>query len=163
MGVIRSAESSDLSRIMEIVSDARTIMRGSGNMRQWTAGYPSENIIDEDIKNGFGRIVIQDGDAVGYFAFIHSPEPTYGKIFGGKWTDEDSPYYVIHRIASTQSSHGVLKTILDYGFSQCDNIRVDTHKDNLIMRKLLSVNGFTYCGIIYLASGDERLAYQKTI
>ena len=118
MGVIRSAESSDLSRIMEIVSDARTIMRGSGNMRQWTAGYPSENIIDEDIKNGFGRIVIQDGDVVGYFAFIHSPEPTYGKIFGGKWTDEDSPYYVIHRIASTQSSHGVLKTILDYGFSQ---------------------------------------------
>ncbi|MFA6592129.1 MAG: N-acetyltransferase [Bacteroidales bacterium] len=163
MGMIRSAESSDLSRIMEIVSDARTIMRGSGNMRQWTAGYPSENIIDEDIKNGFGRIVIQDGDVVGYFAFIHSPEPTYGKIFGGKWTDEDSPYYVIHRIASTQSSHGVLKTILDYGFSQCDNIRVDTHKDNLIMRKLLSVNGFTYCGIIYLASGDERLAYQKTI
>lgn len=161
--MIRSAESSDLSRIMEIVSDARTIMRGSGNMRQWTAGYPSENIIDEDIKNGFGRIVIQDGDVVGYFAFIHSPEPTYGKIFGGKWTDEDSPYYVIHRIASTQSSHGVLKTILDYGFSQCDNIRVDTHKDNLIMRKLLSVNGFTYCGIIYLASGDERLAYQKTI
>jgi hypothetical protein len=22
-------------------------------------------------------------------------------------------------------------------------------------------HGFTYCGIIYLASGDERLAYQK--
>jgi len=24
-------------------------------------------------------------------------------------------------------------------------------------------HGFTYCGIIYLLSGDERLAYQKTI
>ena len=25
------------------------------------------------------------------------------------------------------------------------------------------MHGFTYCGIIYLLSGDERLAYQKTI
>ena len=24
------------------------------------------------------------------------------------------------------------------------------------------MHGFTYCGIIYLLSGDERLAYQKT-
>jgi hypothetical protein len=24
-------------------------------------------------------------------------------------------------------------------------------------------HGFTYCGIIYLLSGDERLAYQKMV
>ena len=30
------------------------------------------------------------------------------------------------------------------------------------MQRALEKSGFAYCGIIYLASGDERLAYQKT-
>ena len=37
---------------------------------------------------------------------------------------------------------------------------LDTHKDN-IMQYNIEKYGFTYCGIIYLASGDARLAYQK--
>ena len=30
-----------------------------------------------------------------------------------------------------------------------------------IMQHNIAKHGFTYCGIIYLANGDERLAYQK--
>ena len=30
-----------------------------------------------------------------------------------------------------------------------------------IMQVIIEKHGFTYCGIIYLANGDERLAYQK--
>ena len=41
------------------------------------------------------------------------------------------------------------------------NLRVDTHRDNRVMQHLLLQHGFTYCGIIHLASGDERLAYQR--
>ena len=37
----------------------------------------------------------------------------------------------------------------------------DTHRDNTIMQHLITKHGFTYCGIILLANGDERLAYQK--
>jgi len=42
-----------------------------------------------------------------------------------------------------------------------NNIRIDTHRDNAIMQHNIEKHGFTYCGIIYLANGDERLAYQK--
>ena len=38
---------------------------------------------------------------------------------------------------------------------------VDTHRDNAIMQHNIKKHGFTYCGIIYLANGDKRLAYQK--
>ena len=38
---------------------------------------------------------------------------------------------------------------------------IDTHKDNAIMQHNIVKHGFSYCGIIHLASGDERLAYQK--
>ena len=31
------------------------------------------------------------------------------------------------------------------------------------MQHCIKQYGFTYCGIIYLANGDERLAYQKII
>jgi hypothetical protein len=43
------------------------------------------------------------------------------------------------------------------------NIRIDTHQDNKIMQHNILKHGFSYCGIIYLLSGDERLAYQKII
>ena len=32
-----------------------------------------------------------------------------------------------------------------------------------IMQHNIQKHGFTYCGIIYLLSGDERLAYQKVV
>ena len=31
----------------------------------------------------------------------------------------------------------------------------------MIDQNIVEQHGFTYCGIIYLASGDERLAYQR--
>ena len=41
------------------------------------------------------------------------------------------------------------------------NIKIDTHRDNRIMLHCILSYGFTYCGIIYLTSGDKRLVYQK--
>lgn len=53
------------------------------------------------------------------------------------------------------------KAIMDWCFTHDPNIRIDTHKDNHIMQHCIVSYGFTYCGIIYLANGDPRLAYQK--
>ena len=100
------------------------------------------------------------GEIVGTFALLPSPEVTYNKIYNGRWLD-DEPYFVIHRIASTPESHGILDTLLDYCESQVDNIRIDTHEANIIMRKGLEKHGYQYCGIIYLLDGNERLAFQK--
>ncbi len=52
---------------------------------------------------------------------------------------------------------------MDFCFTHDANIRIDTHKDNLIMQHNIAKHDFTYCGIIYLPSGDERLAYQKIL
>ena len=34
---------------------------------------------------------------------------------------------------------------------------------NLFYAQIITILFFTYCGIIYLLSGDERLAYQKMV
>lgn len=159
---IRQAEATDLPTIMQLVASAKVIMRKSGNQNQWNDGYPSENIILEDIKNGSCRIVMNGDTAVGSFVLKAGPDPTYSNIYDGQWLD-DKPYHVIHRITSREDTHGIFNVMLRYCFSISNNIRIDTHKDNAIMRHLLEKNGFSYCGIIHIANGDERVAYQKAI
>jgi hypothetical protein len=87
-------------------------------------------------------------------------EPTYAKIYEGAWLN-DAPYGVIHRIAVAEQGRGIIGFCIDECFSRCQNLRIDTHRDNLPMHRALTNRGFVYCGIIYLENGDERLAYQK--
>ena len=159
--MIREARPSDISAIMQVMEAAKKIMRLSGNMHQWGEGYPSEAVILSDIEKNGGFVVEDDNKVIAYFAFLPSPEPTYNRIYGGRWLDDVQPYHVIHRIASYPNVHGIFKSIMDFCFSRDANIRIDTHKDNTIMQHNIEKHGFTYCGIIYLASGDERLAYQR--
>lgn len=160
---IRLASASDITDIMTVLEAARGIMRSDGNLEQWANGYPSEDVIRHDIDAAFGHVLEEDGRVVGYFAFVPSPEPTYAEIFGGKWLDDETPYHVIHRIASFPEVHGVFSAIMDFAFSHDRNIRIDTHRDNRIMQHNILKHGFSYCGIIYLQSGDDRLAYQRIL
>jgi len=160
---VRIANKSDIPQIMTVLEAAKGIMRASGNMNQWVKGYPSEEVVSADIAHGHGRVVEEGGRVLGYFAFIPSPEPTYAKIYEGQWLDDSAPYHVVHRIGSTPDSHGVFSAIMDYCFAEDPNIRIDTHRDNHIMQHNILKHGFTYCGIIYLESGDERLAYQRKV
>ena len=67
-------------------------------------------------------------------------------------------------LLSENSYHG--RGIVDFCFNECfkisGNIKIDTHENNIPMKKCLLRNGFEYCGIIYLANGESRIAYQKT-
>ncbi len=159
--IIREANPTDMTSIMQVMEAAKGIMRSSGNMYQWTDGYPSEDVILSDMEKGGGYVLEEDSQIVAYFALLTSPEPTYAKIYNGEWLDDERPYHVVHRIASYPGVHGIFSSIMDFCFSNDPNIRIDTHRDNTIMQHNIAKHGFTYCGIIYLASGDERLAYQK--
>ena len=152
-----------MADIMIVMEAAKKIMRLSGNMYQWGEGYPSEAVITADMEKHGGFVVEDDSKVVGYFAFLQSLEPTYARIYEGKWLDNEGPYHVVHRIASYPDVHGIFGSIMNYCFSHNPNIRIDTHRDNKIMQHNILKHGFTYCGIIYLASGDERMAYQKHV
>ena len=93
------------------------------------------------------------------FYFSPEPDPTYSYIEGA-WINQE-PYGVIHRIAVAQNGKGVAATCFDFALSHCPNLRIDTHEDNIPMRRCLAKNGFSRCGIIYLEDGDTRIAYQK--
>lgn len=158
---IRQAYPTELDSIMSLISAAKSTMRATGNFKQWINGYPTDDVIRKDIELHGGYVVEECEELIGYFACLPSPEPTYSKIYNGKWLNEQLPYHVVHRIAGRPDKHGLLQTMVPHWFSIDKNIRIDTHRDNQIMQHSLFKHGFNYCGIIYLASGDERLAYQK--
>ena len=161
--MIRNATKEDVADIMAIIDEARITMEENGNVSQWPKGYPAEDTIIDDIVTGTGYVFDEEGCVVAYFAFKPSPDSTYQIIYKGGWIDTDSPYFVIHRIASKRNVRRVMARVLDFCFSQTDNIRIDTHFDNTIMRHLLEKYGFAYCGIIYSANGSERLAFQRKL
>jgi len=159
---IRQSTKAELNTIMQLIDEGRKKMIAQGNTRQWAFGQPSRQLIETDINNGNSYIITEGGEKIATFALVKGPDPTYSVIYDGQWLN-DRPYYVIHRIASSPKVHGVLRTVLDYAFQLTDTIRIDTHEDNKTMQSLLQKQGFTYCGIIHLANGDPRLAFQKSI
>ncbi|MBQ2918383.1 MAG: GNAT family N-acetyltransferase [Bacteroidales bacterium] len=160
--MIRRATYDDVPVLMDVFRKARGIMRSSGNMNQWNDGYPSEAVVRKDIDNGHCVVLCEEGEVVATMAFIPGPDPTYAEIYDGGWLS-DEPYHVIHRIAVAEPGHNAAKALLDWGFGQAGSIRIDTHKDNVIMHHVLSKYGFTHCGMILLANGDPREAYQKDL
>ena len=158
---IRRATPADLPALREIFAAAKAIMRSDGNPTQWAGTYPDDAAVLRDIAGGWGHVLTDGGRVAGYFALIPSPEPTYARIEGGAWLDDTLPYYVIHRIASLPEVHGVFAATIRFAAGICPNIRIDTHRDNGIMQHNRAKHGFSYCGIIHLANGDERLAYQR--
>jgi hypothetical protein len=169
--VIRPATPADIPALRPVFEAAKGIMRADGNHDQWSApGFPDDSLLLRDIARGGGFVIessVMPGltghlaapRIVAYFALLPSPEPTYDVIDGAWLTDE--PYGVIHRMASYPEVHGIFSTIIDYAASRFAHLRIDTHRDNRIMQHLIERHGFTYCGIIWLEDGTERLAYER--
>ncbi len=156
---IRKATTIDIPRIMEIFDIARRYMRATDNRTQWDNGYPSENIVRNDICRGWSHVVETGGKIISTFCLMSDPEPSYAAIDGPGWLD-NSPYLTIHRLASDGSHSGILHLVTGYALSLSDNIRIDTHADNRPMLSALQREKYTYCGIIRLPDNSKRLAFQ---
>jgi len=157
---IRETSRNDLEKILEIYESARQYMIKKGNPNQWVNGYPDEKVILMDIENKHHFTCVDGNRIVGCFTFIVGDDPTYKEIFKGKWLD-NNPYAVIHRAAVLEHGKGIGSICIEWSFNRHKNIRIDTHKDNIPMQRLLNKQGFQYCGVIYNLWGDERLAFQK--
>ncbi len=160
---IRKATTDDIPSMRLVFEAAKRKMRASGNLLQWTDGYPSDEILHDDIRRGYSYVICHENRLVATFVLATCEEPTYRHIHEGQWTDPSLPYATIHRIASVDDVHGVLGRVIGFSRTMTSSLRIDTHRHNVIMRHLLHKHGFAYCGIIYLASGDERLAFQKIL
>ena len=165
-----TAKKEDLFAILQIIEQAQSYLAGQ-NIEQWQNGYPNENVILKDLKNGESYVVKSENSTLLATAmFTTKNEPTYKTIQGDWITGTDAIYGVIHRMAVNENFRGT--GIAKFIFNQCeellkqnaiDSMRIDTHENNLGMKTLLKKLGYNYCGIIYLENNDKRLAFEKLI
>ena len=169
--IIRNSTIDDAQSISALFDEARKTIASLG-IDQWQNGYPSKEIIIEDIRLNRSYCVKNDEHLCGTFALLDDGEPTYDKIFDGEWLsgNEATDYVAIHRVAISVSMRGkgISTSIINYAedFARTLNrrsLRIDTHEGNVVMRKMLEKHSFEYCGIIYLLDGDKRVAYEKLI
>jgi len=159
---IRKTETKDLETVMQIYRDGQIQMQESGNFDQWGDVHPPESLIESDIQAGRSYVCENNNhELLAVFYFNVEQDPTYNKI-DGKWQNNE-PYGVVHRIARKRdvSAKGSGAFCINWCYDQHPNIRIDTHEDNKPMLVLLERLGFERCGIIWIANGDERIAFQK--
>ena len=156
---VRPSRISDIEDIMAVYGHAKNFMAECGNAGQWINGYPRRSLIESDIENGYSHVVMtEDGRLAGVFCLIIGQDPTYS-VIDGAWLD-DSAYGTIHRIASSGIEKGVADCCLAFCLSKIGNIRIDTHTDNVPMRRWILKSSFVFCGIIHTHDGSPRLAFQ---
>ena len=157
--MIKKAEISQLPEILSIYASARNFMAQTGNPTQWGTSEPPEDRVRKDILEGKCYLNCDGEKILAVFYFALEEDPTYSHI-DGAWLN-DAPYGVVHRIAVGESGRGIAAQCFDFAMTYCDNLRIDTHENNIPMHRCLAKNGFHRCGVIYLENGDPRIAYQK--
>lgn len=157
---IKKAEMKDLPRILEIYAYARNFMKETGNASQWKDDFPPEHLLVNDIEDGNLYVMKEDDTTHAVFAFLMGEEPTYSVIEQGGWLS-DTEYGTLHRIAKDGAVYGIMDRIVLFCSQRIAHLRIDTHRDNHVMQHLIRKNGFLECGIIHVADGSPRIAYEK--
>lgn len=164
----RRTVESDIPSIMTIIKQAQAYFKEQ-EIDQWQNGYPNPEVIMNDIVNNYAYVLLKDDSIVGTVAVSFDGDENYESIFNGEWISHKE-YAVIHRLAVDTDYKGlglssiILKRIEEMCLNKdIHSIKVDTHRDNASMHKLLKKNGFQYCGIIYLTNNCERIAFEKIL
>ncbi|WP_294389811.1 GNAT family N-acetyltransferase [uncultured Clostridium sp.] len=158
----------DIKSIMQIIDEAKEYFRKMG-IDQWQNGYPNSDVIYNDIKNNSSYVLESENKILATAMVSFEADKSYKNIYNGQWLNNEE-YAVIHRIAVSEKikGNGIASNIIKEVEKLCkenkvNSIKIDTHKDNISMQKLLEKNGFKYCGIIYLEDGNERVAFEKIV
>ena len=163
---LRKADISDITSIWEILEQAIEQRRQEGS-EQWQNGYPNQQTVFDDITNGFGYVITDNGIIIAYAAIIFGIEPAYNEIEGQWLTNGD--YVAVHRVATSNSVKGkgvatkLFKLLEDLSIEHnVFSIKVDTNFDNIPMLKILKKLDYSYCGEIFF-NGAPRKAFEKVL
>lgn len=157
----------NLKDILNIINQAKLYMKENG-INQWNKDYPKIESLENDILNKNSYVVKDNDKIIGTFVLVFGNEKNYQKIEGSWKTD--IPYGTLHRVAVDNSfkGKGVAGFILEFAETMAReknifSLRIDTHKDNLSMRRFIKKSGFDFCGIIYVEDGSPRVAFEKIL
>ena len=82
----------------------------------------------------------------------------------------DLPYMVMHRVAVKKEYYGkgYGKKLFEVFVEQAElegykSLRIDTHEGNMVMRHLIELFGFSYCGKTILFPNKDRMVFERLL
>ena len=168
----RPATPADMGDILRIVGDARASLK-KHKVDQWQGPYPDEKAFLFDMDRGECFVLLHGQEIAGFFTLSTREEKCYDAITDGKWT-ADLPYCVLHRAAVAAEYRGggmsayMMKCVEEQArrFGR-RSVRVDTHKKNKAMQRLLRDNGYRYRGnvqvVVEPGHDSARQAFEKLL
>lgn len=165
----RLATLEDIEEIMAIIEDGRAFL-ATQNSGQWQDGYPNKDNIINDINNkNFYVLYTHDNSKIAGVCALTFYEKDYDYLYEGKWLT-DLPYMVMHRIAVKKEyrNQGYGKELFEVfeivakekGYR---SLRIDTHENNVVMRRVLEERGFIFCGRAILTPNKDRMVFEKVL
>ena len=127
-------------------------MHANGNPTQWPGDYPGLIDAEKDLELGALWVLDEGSGPIAVMSVLPGPDPTYAVIEGDSWLNDD-PYWVMHRLAVAESGRGIGSAMLAWLCDRHDNVRADTHEDNLPMQRALERAGFVRCGVVTCDDG----------
>lgn len=167
--VFRQATIEDLAGISLLLAETKAYFKTKG-IPQWQGDYPAISDFEQDIARGECYLALNHAqEVIGMMVVSTQPEPNYELIYAGEWHYQE-PATVIHRLAISQKARGrgIAKKLISLAEEVSLKegyhvIRVDTHQLNENMQGLLKKSGFKFAGIIEVADGTPRQAFDKHI
>ena len=168
----RPATPADMGDILRIVGDARASLK-KYRVDQWQGPYPDEKAFLFDMDRGECFVLLHGQEIAGFFTLSTREEKCYEAITDGKWT-AGLPYCVLHRAAVAAEYRGggmsayMMKCVEEQArrFGR-RSVRVDTHKKNKAMQRLLRDNGYRYRGnvqvVVEPGHDSARQAFEKLL
>ena len=168
----RPAKEADIGDILRIVGDARASLKKHG-VDQWQGPYPDEKAFLFDMDRGECFLLLHGEEIAGFFTLSTREEKCYEEITDGKWT-ADLPYCVLHRaaVAAGYRGSGMAEYMMKCVEEQARrfgrrSIRVDTHRKNKAMQRLLRESGYRYRGnvrvVVEPGHDTARQAFEKLL
>ena len=77
---LRAAEKKDFSEIMRVYRAAKAFMDATGNDTQWEVGYPSEEMVMEDIEHRDLYVITERDEIHAVFYFFNGEDEIYQKV-----------------------------------------------------------------------------------
>lgn len=162
---LRAAEAADAPEILALYAQARAWFAAHG-VDQWQDAYP-DAALPEDLARGESYVIEARGRVAATFMTGAGPDAAYARMETGAWRTF-GPYAVLHRVAVDEAwkGRGLAGLAVAYAcrrFAGMASLRGDTHADNRSMQRMLEKNGFVRCGVIHLADGAPRIAFEKVL
>ena len=162
---LRLARIEELDQIYTILEEGRRFLKDQG-LPQWQGGYgPTKHGTQEELEEGQGYAFIYQGRLSGYLALQTDTQD----LLEGAWeVFPQKKLAVIKHVAMADSTRGkgLGKKMLEDSLRAAfvlgyEDVRIDTHKDNVVMQKLIASLGFARRGVLDLGfPNGMREAYQ---